>query len=69
MKTSGKENHKAPGKIHPAADKVNKDKNLATEGPLSEKDEVKNAEERTKQAQNENDVREELKIRSSDKRK
>ncbi len=57
-------------KTNPSHGTENKEDNeLRTEGPLSEKDEVKKAEERTTQAQNEADVKEELKIRSADKRK
>jgi|GEM_PF-2663096 len=43
-----------------------KDSKPVTEGPLSEKDEVKKAEDRTRDAQDKASVASELKIRSKD---
>ncbi|WP_161973402.1 hypothetical protein [Arcticibacter tournemirensis] len=43
-----------------------KDNKPVTEGPLSEKDEVKKAEDRTRKAQDKASVASELKIRSKD---
>lgn len=43
-----------------------KDSKPVTEGPLSEKDEVKKAEDRTREAQDKASVASDLKIRSKD---
>lgn len=66
MKAIGKEK-KEKGKDFLINAHGQKSKTLHTEPPLSEKDEFKAAEERTREAQHEADVKSELRIRTDGK--